>query len=85
MDIAAAHGCSAARVLLAWGIACGTSVIPKSVRRERLADNLAASRLQLRAEELARINGLDRQERFVDGSFWDLPGGPYPKHAVWDA
>ena len=84
MDIAAAHGCSAARVLLAWGIACGTSVIPKSVRRERLADNLAASRLQLSPDELARIDGLDRQQRFVDGSFWDLPGGPYPKHVVWD-
>lgn len=84
MQIAEAHGCSAAQVLLAWGIACGTSVIPKSVRRERLADNLAAAQLQLSADELASIDSLDRHHRFVDGSFWDLPGSPYPKQAIWD-
>ena len=82
--IAGEHGCSAAQVLLAWGIATGTSVIPKSVQRERLAANLAAAQLQVSAEEVARLNGLDRRQRFVDGSFWDLPGGMYPPHAVWD-
>ena len=84
LAIAAAHDCSPARVLLAWGIACGTSVIPKSVRRERLADNLAATQLRLTAADLARLNSLDRQHRFVDGSFWDLPGSPYSQQAIWD-
>lgn len=82
--IAAERGCTPAQVLLAWGIACGTSVIPKSVRRERLAENLVAAQLRLTGEELAQLRALDRHHRLVDGSFWDLPGGPYPKDVVWD-
>jgi alcohol dehydrogenase (NADP+) len=82
--IAAGHGASSAQVLLAWGIACGTTVIPKSVQRERLAANLAAAQLQLSPEELAQINALDRHHRFVDGSFWELPGGPYTRANLWD-
>jgi alcohol dehydrogenase (NADP+) len=83
--IAAAHGASAAQVLIAWGIACGTTVIPKSVRPERLAANLqAATALQLSPAELEQIAGLDRHHRFVDGSFFTLPGGPYSAAAIWD-
>ncbi|MCU0529896.1 MAG: aldo/keto reductase [Cyanobium sp. Prado107] len=83
--IAAAHGAGAAQVLIAWGVACGTSVIPKSVRPERLATNLqAASGLQLSPAEMEEIAGLDRHHRFVDGSFWELPGGPYSRASLWD-
>ena len=82
--IAAAHGASAAQVLLAWGIATGTAVIPKSVRRERLAANLAASQLQLSADDLQRLAALDRHHRFIDGSVWALPGGPYSLANLWD-
>jgi hypothetical protein len=27
---------------------------------------------------------LDRGHRFVDGSFWELPGGTYCRAALWD-
>lgn len=82
--IAASHGVSAAQVLIAWGIAGGTSVIPKSVHAERLAANLQAASLQLSAAELEQIAGLERHHRFVDGSFFDLPGGPYSRAGIWD-
>jgi len=82
--IAAVHATSAAQVLLAWGIACGTAVIPKSVHPQRLAANLAAAQLALSASELAQITALDRGERFIDGSFWELPGGPYTLANLWD-
>jgi alcohol dehydrogenase (NADP+) len=83
--IAAAHGVSAAQVLLAWGIACGTCVIPKSVNPERQAANLqAATAPRLSAAELERIAGLDRPPRSIDGSFWELPGGPYTRANLWD-
>jgi alcohol dehydrogenase (NADP+) len=82
--IAQTHGATAAQVLLAWGIATGTAVIPKSVRRDRLASNLAASQLKLSPEELQQIARLDRGHRFVDGSFWELPGGPYRRAQLWD-
>ena len=71
-------------MLLAWGIATGTAVIPKSVQRDRLASNLAATQLQLSPEELQQLARLDRGHRFVDGSFWELPGGPYRRAELWD-
>ncbi|MBM5799421.1 MAG: aldo/keto reductase [Cyanobacteria bacterium K_DeepCast_35m_m2_023] len=82
--IAERHGSSPAQVLLAWGLACDTAVIPKSVQRERLAANLQAAQLQLSASELQQIAALDRQHRFVDGSFWELPAGPYTRANLWD-
>ena len=82
--IAQAHGTSPAQVLLAWGLATGTAVIPKSVHRERLAANLAAAQLRLNTAELEQIAALDRHHRFVDGSFWELPGGPYSRGTLWD-
>jgi alcohol dehydrogenase (NADP+) len=82
--IATAHGASPAQVLLAWGLACGTAVIPKSVQGARLAANLAAAQLKLSPAELEQIAGLDRHHRFVDGSFWELPQGPYTRGNLWD-
>ena len=82
--IAAAHGASPAQVLIAWGIATGTAVIPKSVHPERLQTNLAAAQLRLTPAELDQIANLDRHHRFVDGSFWELPGGPYSRTNLWD-
>ena len=82
--IASHHGATAAQVLLAWGMATGSAVIPKSVRRERLASNLEALELRLRPEDLQHIAALDRQQRFVDGRFWELPGGSYNCAELWD-
>jgi alcohol dehydrogenase (NADP+) len=82
--IAAEHKASSAQVLLAWGLATGTAVIPKSVRRDRLASNLAARQLELSSTDLERIAALDRHHRFVDGSFWELPDGPYRRATLWD-
>ncbi|MEB3321929.1 MAG: aldo/keto reductase [Synechococcaceae cyanobacterium] len=84
LSIAAAHGASAAQVLIAWGLACGTAVIPKTVHAGRLAENLAAAELQLGNDELAAIAALDRHHRFIEGSFWTLPGGPYTLANLWD-
>ena len=82
--IAAEHKASSAQVLLAWGLATGSAVIPKSVRRDRLASNLAANQLELSNTDLEGIAALDRHNRFVDGSFWELPDGPYRRATLWD-
>ena len=82
--IANTHGTSPAQVLLAWGLACGTAVIPKSVRADRLAANLAATQLQLSAADQTAIDGLERGQRLIDGHFWELPGGPYTRANLWD-
>lgn len=83
-EIAASKGLSAAQVLIAWAITRNTVVIPKSVNPERLKENLDAASIVLTTEEMETIEGLNRDYRFVDGSFWELPGGPYTVSNLWD-
>ena len=64
--VAAAVNRTPAQVLLRWGIERGTSVIPKTSRPERLAENLAASRFSLSTEQMAAITALDAGRRFND-------------------
>lgn len=82
--IAQDHGASTAQVLLAWGLATGTAVIPKSVHRDRLASNLAATQLSLTSQDLEAIARCDRHSRFIDGSAWVVEGGPYTLANLWD-
>jgi diketogulonate reductase-like aldo/keto reductase len=58
-SIAAAHGKSAAQVLLRWHIDSGRSAIPKSVHANRIAENLDVFDFSLTADELAAIDALD--------------------------
>lgn len=60
---AEAHDATAAQVVLAWHLHRGHVVIPKSSKRERMAENLAARDLQLSADEISAITGLDTDER----------------------
>lgn len=59
VEIAAKHGKSVAQVILRWDIQRGVAVIPKSVHRERLVENLAIWDFALDAGDLARIAALD--------------------------
>ena len=83
--IGADHDCSPAQVLLAWGLAQDTVVIPKSVKPERLQSNLDAAFIKLREEDLAKIKQLDRNLRFNGGEIWILEGGDYTIANLWDA
>ena len=58
-EIAAAHGKSTAQVMLRWNLQRGVVVIPKSVHRERMEQNLDVFDFELSAEEMARIAALD--------------------------
>lgn len=82
--IAASHGVSPAAVLIAWGVQRGTVVIPKATGEAHLRDNLAAAALELPPADMRAIAALDRHFRFVDGTFWELPGGPYTVANLWD-
>lgn len=73
-----------AQVLIAWGVARGTPVIPKSANPKRQRENLAAADIELAADDLRAIDQLDRGYRFVDGTFWEQPGGPYTVTDLWD-
>lgn len=58
-EIGAAHGKSVAQVVLRWLIQRGVVVIPKSVRAERMAENIEVFDFELSEEEMARIATLD--------------------------
>lgn len=57
--IAAAHDRSVAQVVLRWLLQREVVVIPKSVRRERMAENLDVFDFELGAADLEQIAGLD--------------------------
>jgi alcohol dehydrogenase (NADP+) len=84
LAIAAERQLSPAQVLLAWGIGCGTAVIPKSVHPERLAENLAAASQRLDGEQMARLAKLDQNLRLIEGRFWCLEGGTYSLEGLWE-
>lgn len=68
LDIAKTHGKSAAQTMIRWGMQQGRSVIPKSVKPERIAENFDVFDFTLSPAELAAIDALDTHER----------GGPVP-------
>lgn len=84
LSIAQAHGASPAQVLIAWALARGTAVIPKSVHAERIRQNLAAAELALSGEDMQALAALDRSRRYLDGAFWCVPGSPWTLENLWD-
>ena len=73
--IARAHGKSTAQVMLRWGLQQGRSVIPKSTKPGRIAENIDVFDFELSAEELSAIDGLDTGRR----------GGPEPDAITLEA
>ena len=67
-DIATAHGKTAAQVMLRWGLQHGRSVIPKSTKPGRIAENIDVFDFELSADNMTAIDDLDTGRR----------GGPEP-------
>ncbi len=70
VEIAEAHGATAAQVALRWLIEQDkVAAIPKATSAERIEENLGALEVELSEEELRRIDGLERGERLIDPDF----------------
>lgn len=63
VEIAERRGTTPAQVAIAWQIAQGNIVIPKSVTPSRIAENWAALGVHLEPEDIDAIEGLERGER----------------------
>jgi 2,5-diketo-D-gluconate reductase A len=70
--IGEAHGKSPAQVMLRWGIQEGRQVIPKSVKRNRIAENFDVFDFELSTDELTAIDALETGKR----------GGPEPEYVT---
>lgn len=57
--IAAEHGKSVAQIILRWNVQRGVGIIPKSVHRNRMEENLAIWNFKLSAENMHQIATLD--------------------------
>jgi len=68
VEIAAAHGKTAAQVMLRWHLQGGRSAIPKSTKAARIAENFDIFDFELTADQIAAIDALDTGTR----------GGPDP-------
>jgi 2,5-diketo-D-gluconate reductase A len=58
-QIAAKHGATPAQVVIAWHLAIGNVVIPKSVTESRIRENYAALEVSLDETDVQAISGLD--------------------------
>mmetsp|Transcript_33914 Transcript_33914/g.85837 ORF Transcript_33914/g.85837 Transcript_33914/m.85837 type:complete len:328 (-) Transcript_33914:297-1280(-) len=76
-DVGARLGRNAGQVLIRWGVQRGTSVLPKSVKPERIASNLDVVSWSLPEPDFQRISTLATQVRMVAGTFLLTPQGPY--------
>jgi diketogulonate reductase-like aldo/keto reductase len=74
-EIAKAHGKSPAQVMLRWHLQEGRSVIPKSTKPTRIAENIDVFDFELSGDELAAIDALDTGHR----------GGPEPEAVTLEA
>jgi diketogulonate reductase-like aldo/keto reductase len=62
-EIAEAHGKTAGQVVLRWHLQLGNVVFPKSSTPERIRENFDIFDFELSADDMARIESLDRGER----------------------
>ena len=74
---------TAAQVVLRWGLQRGTSLVVKSVKTERMRENLALDDFELTAAEMDAISGLNINRRFNDpGDFCEAAFGTF--HPIYD-
>ncbi|MCO8120972.1 aldo/keto reductase [Stieleria sp. TO1_6] len=65
-QIAAEVGKTAAQVVLRWGIQRGTSIVPKTTRKERLKENIELFDFELTSQQMDRLSAMDQHRRFND-------------------
>jgi len=64
VEIAGHHGKSPAQVAIRWLLQHGVVTIPKSVHRERVAENASVYDFVLTDADMAAIDAVDRGQRF---------------------
>ena len=72
-EIAKAHSKTTAQVILRWNVQRGVVVIPKSVRKERIEENIGIFDFTLTDEEMKKIGTLDTgRTEIIDHYDWHI-------------
>jgi len=64
------RGCTIAQVLIQWSLKRGNVVIPKSANPERIKSNFLATECKLTGSDLAFLDSLNRNSRYLTGSHY---------------
>lgn len=83
-ELAQARGIGPAELMIAWHIARGNVVIPKTETPARMASNFAAQFIELAEAEVAALDALDRNHRLGgDPAEGDLGAPAYSDRHSW--
>jgi diketogulonate reductase-like aldo/keto reductase len=64
LDLAKAHGKTAAQIILRWHLQDGYIAIPGSSNPDHIAENYDIFDFELSEDEMNRIRGIDEQRRY---------------------
>ena len=67
--LASQHGVTSAHVLVRWSMQHGYVPLPKSVRAERVAENIHVLHFELSADDMAKLDALD-ERLFTEWAEW---------------
>lgn len=82
-EIAKRVGRTPAQVVLRWGLQRDTALVVKSVRPDRMQENLALDDFELTNDDMQAISALNKNRRFNDpGDFCEAAFGTF--HPIYD-
>jgi alcohol dehydrogenase (NADP+) len=84
LEIAMMHQSSPAQVLISWSIIRNISIIPKSTNSGRLQQNFDAQKLNLTTSDMDQISKLNKNFRYVNGTFFPFENTKYSLENLWD-
>jgi alcohol dehydrogenase (NADP+) len=79
VEISAKLNATPAQVLLAWQLARGVVVIPKSVHEDRIKENFGSLSLVLDSDDIKKIDEMNENHRFITGEVFINPSQGYDK------
>jgi len=70
IGIAEKHGKTVAQISLAWNMARGVVVIPKTQKIKRFEENFSAQQIELDKEDIEKINSIEKRVRVYNPINW---------------
>ena len=70
------------QICIAYALHLGLAVVPKSSKKQHLIENFEAQEVQLDAEDVEQLRGLDKNLRLFDFGFLLRPGQTL--EGLWD-
>ena len=82
-EIAAAHGKSAAQVIIRWHIQKGFCVVPGSSNPAHIQENIEVFDFELNPEEMAKMASLNQEKRYFTMNYEQIKAW-MSDYEIWD-